>query len=137
MVHSYPADLQTVTTTPVATITEFAPPYELIRKETTTITTCTAAPVRRSEDERDLTNAERLRRGLPLAAPKQLEKRGGHHGGGHHHPEPSCTPKREETTTTTTKTKTITPTSTVCVTECKKTKTLDVTRESRCRRCLL
>jgi hypothetical protein len=76
-----------------------------------------------------MTNAERIRRGLPLAKP--VEKRTFGHGHGHG-PEPpkggpSCVPKTVKVEETKTITKSVTPTKYVTTTKCAYTQTVKST----------
>jgi hypothetical protein len=86
------------------------------------------------EDEyAGLTNAERIRRGLPLAKPVDKRTWGYDHGNGHGHgggkPQPpkagpSCVPKTVREETTKTITKSVTPTQYVTSTKCGYTQTV-------------
>ena len=127
----------TITSTPVAIETKSVKPCIVTKTTTETLETCSSAPTQRSYPPRDnikrdaeaeaepadierMSNAERLRRGLPPAKP---EKR--HDGGSGGYPEPSCMPKTETTYTKTTVTKTVTPTHRTTVAECRWTQTVD------------
>lgn len=78
-----------------------------------------------------MTNAERIRRGLPLAKPVEKRTFGLGHGHGHG-PEPpkggpSCVPKTVKVEETKTVTKSVTPTKYVTTTKCAYTQTVQST----------
>jgi len=86
------------------------------------------------EEEEDeyagLTNAERIRRGLPLAKPVDKRTWGYDHGHGKPQPPkagPSCVPKTVREETTKTITKSVTPTKYVTSTKCAYTQTVQST----------
>jgi hypothetical protein len=142
----------TVTSTPTVYLTAWAKPTTLTETETRTKKTCSPTPTPPPYAKRDaipepeaeagwaniiagvdpeqedefLSNGERIRRGLPLNKPAQLEER---HGGGHHGPKPSCVPFTHTSFTKTFITKTLTPTEWSTITKCKFTQTVDKVRE--------
>lgn len=75
-----------------------------------------------TDEYEGLTNAERLRRGLPLAKPNQKR----HYP---HNPQPSCHPSTTRVEETKTITKSVTPTQYSTVTSCGFTQTFDTTGE--------
>lgn len=131
---------ETITTHPTEYKTKWADAYTVTKTKTEVKETCSAGGHKRSLDveeeqfdfeeseEEYLSNAERLRRGLPLNKP--AEKRTFGHGKPPPAHGPSCVPSTKTVHDQTTKTKTVTPTKWATTTKCRYTQTVDVPSES-------
>jgi hypothetical protein len=126
--HRPRADSQTIVNRPTETKTKWAPALTYTKTHVKVRPTCDVSEVqqKRGLDDEDaevlISNAERIRRGLPLNKP---EKRHGRPP----RPGPSCVPSTSVSWVHATEVKTLTPTQWATTTKCRYTHTVDKVSE--------
>lgn len=133
--HWRDADAQTVTSQPTEYKTKWAPAITVTKTHTKVKPTCgdSGVQIKRSINDQVadeyISNAERIRRGLPLNKPEKRHNHPGQPG----QPGPSCVPSTSVSWLGATEIKTVTPTQWATTTKCRYTHTVD--KVSECRDC--